>query len=184
MARNSQAARGPGATRIVALLLVCLFSMRAGAQESFSSTPTGSPQARATLNIASVNAARPTPDDLNLTIRIAASRSAQIDHNDVLVQVFFYDLIAGGTRVAVTDLKPSYDWLTKPPDWSTSEPEVLAVSRITSKRRKRAQPAPPLAGYAIRLYHRGRLQHAVAAPARLLTLFPPPPRQPVRKALR
>ncbi len=106
-------------------MVLCLSHTLTDAQDHVSVTSSRPPIAGAILKVASLAAARPSPDDVTLTIGIAASYRGRVDHNDVLVQVFFYDVIGGGSRVAISDLKASYNWLTKPPDWSTSAPEVI-----------------------------------------------------------
>ena len=145
------------------------------------SDATGIPEG-STFGIAEVETTE-TPDpntEKNLVLRIAIKKqpNAQIDHNKVKIQVFFYDAV-NDKEVKPTDAAISYEWLTAKHDWKDANPEILAVKYVRPK--SKAASANPqngqrrYLGYRILVYYDGELQAFRAQPVKLLSLFPPSP---------
>ena len=112
--------------------------------------------------------------NFKLGIAIKARPEEPIDVRDVVIQVFFYDMLEN-ERVVQTNAKVSSNWTTAPADWSEGGIEILEVGYT--------QPLPELEeeretrkylGYIVRVYYKNELQDVRAEPASLLTLFPPP----------
>ncbi len=109
-----------------------------------------------------------------LRIGLKARVGEEIDVRDVIIQVFFYDMV-DGQHVVQTNADVSSQWTTMPADWAEDGIEVLEVSY-----------GQPLAaegeieedrvylGYIVRVYYKDQLEDVRADPVRLLTLFPPP----------
>jgi hypothetical protein len=135
-----------------------------------------------TFGITEVQATE-TPDpeaEKNLMLRIGVKKqtNAQIDHNKVTIQVFFYDSV-NDNDVELTDAHTSYEWLTPKHDWTDANPEILAVRYVRAK--SKATTAKPenaqrrYLGYRVLAYYDGELQAFRAQPVKLLALFPPSP---------
>jgi hypothetical protein len=135
-----------------------------------------------TFGITEVQATEtPDPDsEKNLMLRIGIKKqpNAQIDHNKVKIQVFFYDAV-NEKEVKPTDADVSYKWLTPKHDWTDANPEILAVRYVRPK--SKATTAKPengqrkYLGYRVLVYYDGELQAFQAQPTKLLALFPPSP---------
>jgi hypothetical protein len=135
-----------------------------------------------TFGITEVQATEtPDPDaekNLMLCIGIKKQPNAQIDHNKVKIQVFFYDAV-NEKEVKLTDAHVSYKWLTPKHDWTDANPEILAVRYVRPK--SKATTAKPengqrkYLGYRVLVYYDGELQAFQAQPTKLLALFPPSP---------
>jgi tetratricopeptide (TPR) repeat protein len=77
------------------------------------------------------------PDaDMHLVLRVAVKKrpEASIDYTKVKIQVFFYDTADNNQRVVLTDAEVNYEWLTPNHNWTESNPEVLAVTYLRSKK--------------------------------------------------
>lgn len=99
-----------------------------------------------------------------------------IDVSDVVLQIYFYDQLSGGS-VVETNANVSSAWASAPIDWSSSEPETLEV---TYAQAEEGLAGPPdrerrsYFGYAVRVYYQGELNGVYCEPRKLLQLFPPP----------
>ncbi len=109
-----------------------------------------------------------------LRVPLIAKPRARIDVQDVAIQVFFYDAVAGRT-LERTNAEVTTRWSSPPPDWSDGDEETLEVTY--------AQPPPAQGdptnerkfyGYVVRVYYKDALQDARAEPARLDQQFPAP----------
>lgn len=116
-----------------------------------------------------------------LRIPLKARPSADIDVRDTVIQVYFYDIVAG-QDVVQTNANVRSHWSTLPADWSDDDIEVLEVEYLQPK--PEAKPESEKAeepvetrdyfGYVVRVYYRGELQDMRADPVKLLKQFPPP----------
>jgi len=109
---------------------------------------------------------------LILHIPIKARPDSEINVRDVVVQVFFYDLLPDASVVQTSaDVKPR--WSTAPVDWSDSSFEILDVEYVLPKSKTPAE-ARQYFGYIARVYYKGELQDWRANPAKLRDMYPPP----------
>ena len=69
---------------------------------------------------------------LTLRVGVKARPKTPIDHTEVKIQVFFYDVV-DNDQVVLTDADVSYRWLTPGHDWATTDTEVLEVSYFRAK---------------------------------------------------
>jgi hypothetical protein len=146
----------------------------------------------------------PDPDsDTNLMLRVSIRKQpdAVLDHTKVRIQVYFYETVDElGKEVKLTDLQPTFEWVTRNHDWKTNEPEVLAVNYVRQKNKvtsseaallaaaasanpgrkgKTATPSPPsepgrrrYLGYIVRVFYKDKLQAEKGEPRSLLKRFP------------
>lgn len=127
---------------------------------------------------------------LTLKIPLQAKPNVPIDVRDVVIQVYFYDII-DGKDVVQTNANVSSYWTTLPADWSDDDIEVLEVeynqpkAEETAPAEKDADEAAPTEtplpaqlrkyfGYVVRVYYRNELQDMRAEPVSLLKDYPPP----------
>lgn len=119
----------------------------------------------------------PDGGDKKFTLRIPLKKraDAKIDVHDVVIQVFFYDLIED-RDVVQTNANMTYHWATVPVDWSENDIEILEVDYAASP------PSPKekhpenrrYFGYIVRVYYKNELQDMRAEPVKLLKQYPPP----------
>jgi len=112
---------------------------------------------------------------LKLRLGLKARQGETVDPQDVVIQVFFYDLL-DGQHIVQTDAEVGSEWTTPPANWSDDGVEVL---QVIYRQPKATEPvAEPenrrYLGHVVRLYYKGALQDMQADPIRLLTLYPPP----------
>jgi hypothetical protein len=112
---------------------------------------------------------------LNLRVAIKAKQDSEIDVHDVVIQVFFYDMV--DNNIVQTNANVSSHWSTLPPNWTDSDIEVLEVEYVQPKPEK--NEGQPLEnrnyfGYVVRVYYKNVLQDMRAEPIRLLKQHPPP----------
>jgi len=109
-----------------------------------------------------------------LKIPLKARPNSSIEVKDVVIQVFFYDLI-DNTTIVQTNANVSSRWSTLPADWKDDDVEILEVEY--------AQPQPKAGktaenrnyfGYVVRVYYKGELQDWRADQDKLRAKFPPP----------
>jgi tetratricopeptide (TPR) repeat protein len=79
-----------------------------------------------------------TPDpeaDTNMKLKISVKvrPNTPIDHTKVKIQVFFYDTV-DNNDIVLTDADVSYEWLTPHHDWKETNPEILAVTYLRTKK--------------------------------------------------
>jgi hypothetical protein len=137
------------------------------------------PQAGPTLRLLSITAEE-MPEEgatkrLMLHIPIKARRGVQIDVQDCVIQVFFYDMM-DGQKVVETAADVTAHWVTPPADWIKSDTEELAVEYRLAKPHDGhgAQEDRKYFGYLVRLYYKQDLQGAVAQPEQLGQEHPAP----------
>ena len=136
-------------------------------------------QAGMSLGIGSIEQT-PIPDvnateKFTLRIPLKARPSLEIDVRDVVIQVYFYDII-GGQDIVQTNANVRSHWSTLPADWSDDDIEILEVEYMQPKPSEGDQPVETRKyhGYIVRLYYKGDLQDMRARPVDLLKQFPPP----------
>ncbi len=109
-----------------------------------------------------------------LRIGLKARAGEAIDVRDVIIQVFFYDML-DGQEVVQTNADVSSQWTTMPADWADEGIEVLEVSYNQPQSPEGALEEDRVyLGYIVRVYYKNHLEDVRANPVRLLTLFPPP----------
>jgi hypothetical protein len=77
---------------------------------------------------------------LTLRVGVKARPKMQIDHTEVKIQVFFYDIV-DNDQVVLTDANVDYRWLTPGHDWASTDTEVLEVSYFRAKQTNAATGA-------------------------------------------
>ena len=115
---------------------------------------------------------------VTLKIGLKARTDISLDVNDVVIQVFFYDLI-DNQHIVQTNAQVSSQWTTTPADWADDGIEILEVGYFQPKSQSTETLDIPAEtheylGYIVRVYYKGELEDVRADPVRLLTLFPPP----------
>ena len=120
-----------------------------------------------------------TATKFTLRIPIKAKPNVPIDVRDVVIQVYFYDII-NDQDIVQTNANVSSFWSTLPADWSDDDIEVLEVEYSRPKASGKSagnKPAPEARkyyGYVVRVYYRNELQDMRAEPVTLLKKYPPP----------
>ncbi len=120
---------------------------------------------------------------VTLRVGIKARAGQAINLEDVIVQVFFYDLL-DGENIVLTNADVKSEWTTAPADWKDGGVEVLEISYIQPKKEEKStenaqdddfsfEETRSYLGYIVRLYYVDQLEDVRADPVRLLTLFPP-----------
>ena len=115
--------------------------------------------------------------DKKFTLKIPLKRrpDTKIDVHDVVIQVFFYDML-DDQSVVQTNANMTR-WSTLPVDWNDSDIEILEVDYAA------AAPGPKekhpeqrkYFGYIVRVYYKGDLQDMRAnLTVKLLQQYPPP----------
>ena len=69
---------------------------------------------------------------LTLRVGVKARPKTPIDHTEVKIQVFFYDIV-DNDQVVLTDADVNYRWLTPGHDWASTDTEVLEVGYFRAK---------------------------------------------------
>jgi len=114
---------------------------------------------------------------LRLQVPIQVREGVPIFEDDVVIQVFFYDLV-DDMHVVQTSALREYEWLTPPADWRDDGMEVLQVLYrlpfLTQEDADAGVLKRDYLGYAARLYYQGELQATAADPVRLLREYPAP----------
>ena len=70
---------------------------------------------------------------LVLKVGVKARPNTPIDYTKVKIQVFFYDMV-DNKDIKLTDADVSYEWLTPHHNWADTNPEILAVTYLRTKR--------------------------------------------------
>lgn len=140
-------------------------------------------QPNATLAMADLNR-QEIPDGsaqthFNLKIPVKSRPGSKVDVHEVVVQVFFYDLL-DDRSVVQTSASVNSQWTTAPTDWADDNLEILEVEYNLPKPDPRDPTRPnenrKYHGYVVRIYYKKDLQDMRAEPMRLLQLYPPPAR--------
>ncbi len=110
-----------------------------------------------------------------LRIPLKARPGMDIDVRDVVIQVYFHDII-GGQDIVQTNANVRSHWSTLPADWSDDEIEILEVEYMQPKPEKGEEriETRKYYGYIVRLYYKGNLEDVRAKPVSLLKHYPPP----------
>ena len=142
--------------------------------------PVSSIRADATLGVGEITSTD-IPDAkadkrFSLKVPLRARGGAEIDVQNVVIQVLFYDML-DGKDVVQTNANVNSRWGTAPPDWENGETEILEVEYVqpvvtTSDTPKENRK---YFGHIVRLYYKDELQDTRAEPARLASQFPAPP---------
>jgi hypothetical protein len=114
-----------------------------------------------------------------LHVPIKARPKTHIDLGDLVIVVLFYELV-DGKDVAPTCADVKSHWATRPPVWTDSDTEELAVEYRLPNQEARAGKSEDRKyfGYIVRIYYKGQLQASTAEPERLGHQYPPPPTLP------
>lgn len=118
----------------------------------------------------------PGSSEKKFTLRVPlnAKPRARIDVQDVAIQVFFYDIVAGRT-LERTNAEVTTRWSSPPPDWSDGDEEVLEVTYAQlPPAQGEAATDRKFYGYVVRVYYKDALQDTRAEPTRLDQQFPAP----------
>ncbi|MEP6686591.1 MAG: tetratricopeptide repeat protein, partial [Verrucomicrobiota bacterium] len=90
-----------------------------------------------TFGITEATPAQTTDPDadthLVLKVGVKARPNTPIDYTKVKIQVFFYDMV-DNKDIKLTDADVSYEWLTPHHNWADTNPEILAVTYLRTKR--------------------------------------------------
>jgi hypothetical protein len=112
-------------------------------------------------------------EKFKLRVPVKARPKSKIDVRDVVIQVFFYDIIDNQNIVA-TNANVSSRWTTLPADWADDDIEILEVEYAQPKPEKKAAENRKYYGYVVRIYYKTELQDMRADPVKLLKQYPPP----------
>jgi serine/threonine protein kinase len=89
----------------------------------------------------------------------------------VRIKVDFYDLTKDN-RLARTNAKVSYNWITSGRDWTEPTPKFLAATYVRTKSKLPSPDERRFGGFVVSVYFDGQLQDSRASPPELLTLYP------------
>ncbi len=112
----------------------------------------------------------------SLKIPLKARPNSRIDVANVVIQVFFYDIV-NGKDVVQTNATVNYRWSTSPPTWQEDDIEILNVEYLQPQpdaKARRAAEDRKYFGYVVRVYYKKELQDMRADPVTLLKQYPPP----------
>ena len=130
----------------------------------------------ALVDITKVDSADEPDKKFTLKIPLKRRSDAKIDSpNDVVIHVFFYDMLEDGSIVQ-TDANMTYRWTTLPVNWNDSDIEILEVDYAASapNPRQKHPENRKYFGYIVRVYYKNELQDMRAEPLKLLKQYPPP----------
>jgi tetratricopeptide (TPR) repeat protein len=115
------------------------------------------------------------PKRFSVKIPIKSRPASQVEVRDVVIQVFFYDMLPDATIVQ-TNANVSSRWSTLPADWADGDIEVLDVeyAQQADDPKDKAHTERKFFGYVIRVYYKSELQAYSAEPVKLLKQYPPP----------
>jgi hypothetical protein len=112
----------------------------------------------------------------SLKIPLKSAPNTKIDVANVVIQVFFYDII-NDKNIVQTNATVNYRWSTTPPTWQEDDIEILNVEYFQpqpdSNARRNAEDRKYF-GYVVRVYYKKELQDMRADPVTLLKQYPPP----------
>lgn len=108
-----------------------------------------------------------------LKIPLKARPGSSIEVKDVVIQVFFYDML-DGTTIVQTNANVSSRWSTLPADWKDADAEILEVEYTQPLKTPRPTENRAYYGYVVRVYYKGELQDWRADQDKLRAKFPPP----------
>lgn len=110
-----------------------------------------------------------------IKIPIKSRPGASVEVRDVVIQVFFYDLLPDATIVQ-TNANVSSKWSTLPADWGDGDLEVLEVeyAQPPDDPKDKTRGDRKFFGHVVRVYYKNELQAYSAEPVKLLKQYPPP----------
>jgi len=112
-----------------------------------------------------------------LKVPVKSRPGSKLDVHDVVIQVFFYDLL-DNQSVVQTNANVNSHWTTPPTDWADDNMEILEIDYSLPRPDVRDTTRPvenrKFYGYVARIYYKKQLQDMRADPVRLLQQFPPP----------
>ncbi len=112
----------------------------------------------------------------SLKIPLKSAPATRIDVANVVIQVFFYDII-NAKDVVQTNATVNYRWSTTPPTWQEDDMEILNVEYFQPQpdaNARRNEENRKYFGYVVRVYYKKELQDMRADPVTLLKQYPPP----------
>ena len=110
---------------------------------------------------------------LILKVPLKARSNSSIEVKDVIIQVFFYDLL-GGESIVQTNANVASRWSTPPPDWKDDDIEVLEVDYAQPLKSDKPAETRTYFGYVVRVYYKGELQDWRSDQDKLRAKYPPP----------
>ena len=113
-----------------------------------------------------------TPSKGAVSLKIPVKARGRIEVSQVVIQVYFYDLI-DDQSVVQTNAKVSSHWNKLPADWTESDIEILDVDYTQPEGDDQAANRKYY-GYVVRVYYNNQLQDVRAEPVKLLKQFAPP----------
>jgi hypothetical protein len=138
-----------------------------------------SPSDQSILRIANILVQRhpEVKDGEKVTVRIAVKARAgeAVVPKEVVVNVFFFDLVNGTDVARTTADQPRYQWTTLPIDWKEQPEEVLEVEYfhpVLTPEQVRDLGDRKYHGHIVEVYYRDELQDVVAQPRTLRSLVP------------
>ncbi len=134
-----------------------------------------SPEAELTVSNVLVERHPEILDGEEVTLRIAlkARPGEEIVPGEVVVNVFFYDLVNGKDVARTTADPPHYEWETVPIDWVTQPEEILAVEYFhptLTPEQELELGRRQYYGYIVEVYYSNALQDVLAQPRTLRSL--------------
>ena len=112
-----------------------------------------------------------------LKIPVKSRAGSKIDVHELVIQVFFYDMV-DNQNIVQTNANVNSQWTTAPTDWADNNMEILEVDytlpRPDVRDNTRSVENRKYFGYVARIYYKKELQDMRAEPVRLLQQFPPP----------
>ena len=117
------------------------------------------------------------PHKFSIKIPIKSRPGTKVEVRDVVIQVFFYDILPDAT-VVQTNANVSSKWSTLPADWADGDMEVLEVEYAQPppdpKEKEKNRIERKFFGYVVRVYYKTDLQACSADPVKLMNQYPPP----------
>lgn len=114
-------------------------------------------------------------EKVTLRIAIKARAGTEIVPENVVVNVFFFDLVNDGEVARTTADQPRYQWATLPIDWNGQPEEILEVEYyhpILTPEQVVDLGHRKYHGHIVEVYYRNELQDVVAQPRTLRSLAP------------
>jgi eukaryotic-like serine/threonine-protein kinase len=106
----------------------------------------------------------------HLTLKVGVKpRPGTQNGHVVRIKVDFYDLTKDN-RLALTNAKVSYDWLSSGRDWTDPTPKFLAATYMRPKSKLPSPDERRFGGFVVCVYFDGQLQDSRASPSELLTI--------------
>ncbi len=115
------------------------------------------------------------PRKFAIKIPIKSRPGTKVEVRDVVIQVFFYDILPDAT-VVQTNANVSSKWSTLPADWGDGDIEVLEVeyAQPPPDPKEKSRVERKFFGYVVRVYYKTDLQACSADPVKLMNQYPPP----------